>query len=121
MRMADGTTFEPSEAHWRIWTPDRPEVEYSWDDVKLLMMLEPTLDVVEGVFGPPGSKGGMPIRGLRFTDLSDLVVEVPLPLPLAREMGGLLAQSKIEVAGSVPTSLVLADRLARRARRGGSE
>jgi hypothetical protein len=117
MRTKDGTTFDPNDATWSIVVPSNPAVPYTWEDVALIMLIEPTYDVVQGQFGPPGAKGGMPIRGVKFTDMSDLAVEVPMPLQVAREMGSLLAESAIEVVSGIPTSLLLADKVARASKR----
>jgi hypothetical protein len=102
MKMRDGTVFDPLVAAWTI-TPKGSDKIYGWNDVVLLGMLEPLYDVVHGTFGP----AKMPIRGVRFTDTSDLQVEVPMPLQVAREMGALLASSKIKVVKQMPTFLIL--------------
>lgn len=107
MRLRDGTVFDPLDATWTL-APKGSDKIYGWTDVVLIGMLEPTYDVTHGHFGP----ARMPIRGVRFTDLSDLAVEVPMPLLVAQEMGRLLATSKIEVVQSVPSSLLLGRGLA---------
>lgn len=106
MKLRDGTIFDPADATWTLTVPGREGTIYGWSDVVLIGMLEPSYDVVHGVFGP----AKMPIRGVRFTDLSDLAVEVPLPLSVAREMGELLSTSKIEVVKSLPASILFGHR-----------
>lgn len=101
MRLRDGTVFDPTEASWTI-TPKGSTKIYGWGDVVALGMLEPEYGVADGHFGP----AKMPIRGVRFTDLSDLIVEVPMPLAVAREMGELLSRSKIEVVSALPYSML---------------
>lgn len=103
MRLHDGRTFEPEKATWRITLPDGTEA--TWSDVALLMIIDPEYAVTQGKFGE-----GMPIRGVRFHDTSDLSVEVPMPLEAAQEMGKLLSNSKVEIAQAIPTGLILATR-----------
>lgn len=101
MKLRDGTIFNPLDAAWTLMPKGSAKV-YGWDDVVLIGMLEPIYDVAEGHFGP----ARMPIRGVRFTDASDLQVEVPMPLLVAQEMGRLLSMSKIDVVSTVPFGLL---------------
>lgn len=104
VRMKDGVTFMADEAEWKI-TPPGNTGSYSLDDVEAIGLMEIGYEVTQGEYGPPGYKP-LPIRGLRFFDTSDLRVEVPLPVPVAREMGELLSTSKIEVVQHLPAALL---------------
>jgi hypothetical protein len=95
----------PENATWKIMLPEGSEI--TWADVALIMMVEPEYQVTQGRFGGPQ---GMPIRGVRFHDASDLSVEVPMPLAAAQEMGKLLVDSRIEIAQAVPSGLIVAQR-----------
>lgn len=100
MKLRNGVVFNPLDAAWTI-TPAGSEEIFEWTDVVLIGMLDPAYEVAHGTFGPPG-RAGMPVRGVRFTDTSELAVEVPMPLLAAQEMGRLLSESKIEVVRGMP-------------------
>lgn len=105
VRLRNGTTFMADEAEWTVVPPGSQDV-YGWKDVEVIGLAEIGYEVTQGHFGPPG-RPQMPIRGLRFFDPSDLRIEVPMPLAVAREIGELLSTSKIEVVQHLPAALLL--------------
>lgn len=101
MRLRDGTYFDPLTAAWTV-TPKGSEAVFGWEDIAVVEILDPICDVMNGTFG----QARMPVRGLRFADLSDLVFEVPLPLEAAQEIGKLLAVVEVEAVRTMPAGLV---------------
>lgn len=81
--LADGRRFwlDKAEDVRLTWFDGEVSRVYRLGEVQKLTLIDPMLRVADGTIR------GMPIRGLLFEDASDLVVEVPLPLADARELG----------------------------------
>lgn len=89
------------------WTiDDAGTVEtFTLDEVKALMVMDPEVGTMLGDIG------GMPVLGMRFTDTSDLRIEIPIPVGDAATLGNQLvemvtaAQSKVHRVGLMPSTL----------------
>lgn len=88
VRLSDGTSRMLDEAEVKLTWTEKPgqegeepvEHEYNLADVNALIFLDPSFDLMHGIFS------GMPIVGIRIADPTDLRIEVPMPVEVALEM-----------------------------------
>lgn len=57
------------------------EMQYDWSEVRRMMVIDPVVRVADGKLR------GMPIRGLVLEDTTDLLIEVPMTVTDAQELG----------------------------------
>lgn len=106
--LEDGTERDLAEAEvtltWKAPEDESAETSYTLADVKALLLFDPNLKTMAGMFK------GMPIMGVAFVDdqSTDLRIEVPMPLGFANDLGSQLVKetdrfaTAIKVAGGNP-------------------
>lgn len=97
--LEDGTRRDLAGAEVTL-TWKAPEIgaesSYALEDVKVLLLINPNLGTMAGMFR------GMPIMGVAFTnDDPDLRIEVPMPLGFANDLGQQLTRETDRFAAHV--------------------
>lgn len=109
VQMQDGTTFHVEDAEVTFTVGEGEDAKtYGWQDLARIMLIDGGYGVSDGRFGGPQ---GMPIRGLVWTDTSDMRIEIPMPLEAAEDLGKALQHgTKVETFKTVPSGLVAAEK-----------
>lgn len=109
VQMQDGTAFMVDAAQVTFTVGEGDDAKtYGWGDLARIMLIDGGYGVTDGKFGGPQ---GMPIRGIAWTDTSDLRVEIPMPLEVAEDLGKTLQHgTKVETFKSMPTGLVIGEK-----------
>lgn len=107
-QMKSGATFTPEEVEIEIRVRRGDDVQvYGWADIARLVCFDGEVGVTDAKMGGPD---GMPVRSLTYVDLSDLRIEIPMPLDYARGLGEVLGSSKVEIVKTMPSRLTVAYR-----------
>lgn len=98
--LSDGTRRHLDDAEvtltWKAEEDESASTSYTLDDVKALMVYNPNMSTMAGMFK------GMPIMGMAFKDDDlDLRIEVPIPLGFANDLGQQLVRDTDRYAGQV--------------------